>query len=64
MAEDHVSKRATPLGRWLPLALYSVNMTLWIIAGIAADALDRLWLVSLPLPALGLYLWRTRRQLA
>jgi len=34
---------------------------LWIITAFVAGAWDRLWLAILPLPAVGLYLWRTRR---
>ena len=38
MHEDHVSKRETPLGRWLPVSFYSVNFILWIVTGILAGA--------------------------
>ncbi len=63
MHEDHVNKRETPLGRWLPVSFYSVNFILWIVIGILAGAWKLLWLGVLPLPALGLYLLRTRRAL-
>jgi hypothetical protein len=63
MEANHISRRETALGRWLPVALYAVNVTLWLITGIVAGAWDRLWLALLPLPALGLYLWRTERKL-
>ncbi len=63
MHEDHVSKRETPLGRWLPVSVYSANFILWIVTGILAGAWKLLWLAVLPLPALGLYLLRTRRAL-
>jgi len=61
MEANHISKRETPVGRWLPVALYAVNVILWIITALVAGAWDRLWLAILPLPAVGLYLWRTRR---
>lgn len=64
MQKDHVSKRETPLGRWLPLSFYSVNFTLWIVTGIQAGAWDLLWLAVLPLPAMGIYLLRTRKESA
>jgi hypothetical protein len=40
---------------------YAVNWLLWLITGIWTGAWELLWLAVLPLPALGLYLWRTRR---
>jgi hypothetical protein len=58
---DHVSKRETPLGRWFPVILYTVNLVLWIATGIRVEAWDLLWLTVLALPVLGLYLWTTRR---
>ena len=58
---DHVSKRETALGRWLPVSFYSVNFILWIITAIWAGAFNLLRLAILPLPALCLYLLRTRR---
>lgn len=61
MREDHVRKRATPLGRWLPVLLYLGNYVLWIITGILVQAFNLLWLALFPLAALGLYLVRTRR---
>lgn len=60
--QEHISKRETPLGRWLPFCFYSVNFALWIITAIQAGAWDLLWLAVLPLPALGLYLLRTRKE--
>lgn len=62
MQKEHVSKRETPLGRWLPLFFYSVNFTLWIVTAILAKAWGLLWLSVLPLPALSLYLLRTRKE--
>ena len=61
MQGDHVSKRETLLGRWVPVSFYSVNLILWIITGILAGVWNLLWLAVLPLPALGLYLLCTHR---
>ncbi len=61
MEANHISKRETALGLWLPVALYALNVILWIITALVAGAWDRLWLAIWPLPALGLYWWRTRR---
>jgi len=62
MQADHVSKRETPIGRWLPLSFYSVNFTIWIVTAIVAAAWHLLWLAVLPLPALSIYLLRTRKE--
>ena len=62
MQADHVSKRQTTIGRWLPLSIYSLNFALWIVTGILAGVWDLLWLAFLPLPALSLYLFRTRKE--
>jgi len=62
MQEDHIRKRETPLGRWFPLCIYSVNVILWVITGILAGAWNLLWLAVFPLPALGLYLLRTQKE--
>jgi len=64
MSEVHVDKRETPLGRWAPVMFYAVNWLLWLITGLGADACGLLWLAVLPLPALGLYLWHTRKSVA
>jgi len=64
MQKDHVSRRETPPGRWLPFSFYSVNFALWIVTGIQAGAWDLLWLAVLPLPAMGIYLLRTRKESA
>jgi hypothetical protein len=61
MLAPHVRKRDAPLGRWGPVVLYTVNWALWLLTGLWAGAWERLWLAALSLPALGLYLWRTRR---
>jgi hypothetical protein len=62
LREDHVSKRETPLGRWVPVTVYAVNLALWIATGIRAETWDLLWLAVLALPGLGLYLWQTTRR--
>jgi hypothetical protein len=59
MTQDHVKKRETPVGRWLPFAFYTVNFVMWFVTGIMTGAWDLLWLAILPLPALILYLLRT-----
>jgi hypothetical protein len=59
---DHASKRERPLGRWLPVFFYSVNYLLWIVVALEVHAWGLLWLAVFPLPALALYLVRTRRQ--
>ena len=58
---DHVSKRETALGRWLPVTFYSVNFILWVITAIRVLPPNLLWLAIWPLPALCLYLMSTRR---
>jgi hypothetical protein len=60
--EEHISKRETPSGRWWPVAFYGLNVVLWIVTGVVFGAWDLLWLAILPLPALALYLYRTRRK--
>ena len=59
MQQDHVKKRETPVGRWLPFSFYTVNCVLWFVTGIMAGRWDLLWLAILPLPSLILYLLRT-----
>jgi hypothetical protein len=62
MNEGHISKRWTAVGRWLPALFYTANLLLWFLAGVEAGLTDLLWLVALPLSALGLYFARTRRK--
>lgn len=62
MNEGHISKRWTAAGRWLPALFYAANLFLWFLAGVEAGLTDLLWLVALPLPVLGLYFARIRRQ--
>ncbi len=64
MHDDHASKRETLLGRWVPVALYSLNLLLWIITATEAGRGDLLWLALFAVPALGLYLWRPHRTVA
>jgi hypothetical protein len=58
---DHVTKRETPWGLWMPVAFYSLNFALWLATGIAFGAGDLLYLAVAPLPALAAYFWRTRQ---
>jgi len=58
---DRVSKRETALGRWLPVTFYLVNFILWVITAIRVLPFNLLWLAIWPLPALCLYLMKTRR---
>jgi fatty acid desaturase len=61
MLPEHITKRESVPGRWLPIAFYLINVALWVLAGISAAAWNRLWLVVVTLPALVLYVLRTRR---
>jgi hypothetical protein len=55
---DHIARRETALGRRLPAILYAANIAGWV----ATIGVSQLLLLSLlTLPALALYLWRTRR---
>jgi hypothetical protein len=56
-----VQRRATPLGRWLPVCFYCLIVIPWFINGVLASAGGRLALVLLALPALVAYLIRTAR---
>lgn len=58
--EAHVAKRERPAGRWAPAAFYLLNVVLWFMTGVVFAAWDLLWLVVLTVPALMLYVWRTR----
>ncbi|ADE15798.1 hypothetical protein Nhal_2725 [Nitrosococcus halophilus Nc 4] len=55
---NSIHRRITPLGRWTPVVFYLLTVLSWFIEGMRAGA--ELWLVFWTLPALGLYLWRTR----
>ena len=56
MRADHIAKRHTRLGRWLPPVFYALSLLGWLLAGIAAELWHLLWLVVLPLLPLVLYL--------
>jgi hypothetical protein len=56
-----VQRRATSLGRWLPVCFYCLIIIPWFIIGVLSGASDRLALVVLALPALVAYLLRTGR---
>ncbi len=58
--QDHATKRVTRSGRWWPVGLYGANLVLSMITVLVAEAWDLLWLALLPVPALGLYLYRTK----
>jgi hypothetical protein len=54
-----VQRRATSLGRWLPVFFYFLIVISWFINGALASAGHRLALTLLALPALVAYLIRT-----
>ena len=62
MQQDHVKKKESAAGRWLPLSFYSVNFVLWLATAIIAGAWNLLWLAILPLPALVMYVVRTGKR--
>jgi hypothetical protein len=61
MQDAHIAKRETPPGRWLPAAVYAINVVGWLVGAAVTGAVDLLWLVVLPLPPLVVYLARTHR---
>jgi len=61
MKKDHVYRRQTPLGRWLPAAFYTLNLAMWMAAALMAGAWRLLYLALLPLAALAAYMLRTQR---
>jgi hypothetical protein len=61
MHDDHIAKRETPTGRWVPVAFYVINLFGWTLTGAMAGAWDLLWLVVLPLLPLVIYLARIQR---
>lgn len=60
MVDKHIAKRESLWGRWTPVVFYSLNVALWFITGVMFEARDLLYLAVLTLPALGLFIWRTR----
>ena len=52
--------RETAVGRWTPVVLCVVNVAGAVATAVAVDATELLHLAVLPLPAVVLYLWRTR----
>jgi hypothetical protein len=58
---DHIAKRETARGRRLPAILYAANIAGWVATAISIGVLQLLLLSLLTLPALALYVWRTRR---
>ena len=58
MHDAHVAKRETPVGRWVPVAFYAVNLLGWVMSAATASAWDLVWLVVLPLVPLVVYLVR------
>jgi hypothetical protein len=61
MRNDHVGKRETRPGIWLPAAFYAISLLGWFLAGATAGSVGLIWLVVLPLLPLGLYLFCTIR---
>ena len=59
---EHVLKRDTALGRWMPVILYSVNVGGALTTAVAVGAEDLLYLAVFPLPAIILYVWRTAKE--
>lgn len=58
--QDHQAARETLAGRWIPATFYALNVVVWLSIGVVAEAWDLLYLGVVTLPALVLYLWRTR----
>lgn len=58
--EKHIARRESLWGRWVPVVFYGLNVALWFLTGIVFEARDLLYLTVLALPALALYVWRTR----
>ncbi len=61
MEKAHVYLKQTKAGRWIPAGFYLVNWGLWILTAVTAGAWHLLYLAVLPVPALAIYLLRTRR---
>ena len=59
---EHVLKRDTAFGRWMPAILYLVNVGGALATAVAVGAADLLYLAVFPLPAVILYVWRTAKK--
>jgi hypothetical protein len=59
---EHITKRDSPAGRWLPVSFYAANYLLWTFVAAQAESSSLLWLAVFPLPALMLYWVRTGRK--
>ena len=64
MQDDHVSKRETRMGRWVPAGFYAINLLGWFFTAAMSGAWDLLWLVLVPLLPLVMYRARLRRSAA
>jgi hypothetical protein len=62
LGQRHVRRRQEAPGRWLLAALYGMAYLLWLAIAAMTRQWDHIGLAMTPLPALGLYLWRTRRR--
>jgi hypothetical protein len=62
MTANHISRRESFAGRWLPAFFYLVNYLLWVFAAQEVFTSGLIWLAIFPLPALALYLVRIRRK--
>jgi hypothetical protein len=62
--DDHIAKRETRAGRWVPAAFYVINLFGWCFSAAMANAWDLVWLVVLPLLPLLVYLARMQRRAA
>jgi hypothetical protein len=56
---EHLLKRDTAFGRWLPAILYLFNVAGALATAVAIGAADLMYLAVFPLPAVILYVWRT-----
>jgi hypothetical protein len=63
LKKNHSLKRESLAGRWIPAGFYSANIITWFIIGVISGELALLLLVLFPLPALILYVIRTKRKI-
>ena len=59
---EHLLKRDTAFGRWMPVILYSVNVGGALATAVAAGPADLMYLAVFPLLAVILYVWRTAKE--